>query len=443
MTLEDRIVAVLEAIGLDMKVALAGAGESTGSPGGAGVFSDTTESTSTTTGAVKVAGGLGVAKSLHVGVAPDISGPGTQVAPMFFIRDMYRMQVEAASGGAQTVLYTALHQPSIVNIIPAFNMQDIDAGLGTGLHPAFVVDGVQKRELFIGTYAGAIQNGELISMPGVDPAVSLDHDAFVSAAKACGEGWHCMTNVEWAALAAWCWKNGTLPRGNSYYGTSNYAPWEVGRRQDGGAPGVPSGASRVLAGSGPARWRHDNTFSGIADLCGNILEWAPGLRLVGGEIQVVQDNNAAMTTSDLGPTASAWKAIHGSTGALITPTFTGSIAGDNYAPTTTSSVRMAVSGTASYTLVRASGQSFAGLTNPGSTPVSATALQVLKRLGLFPPASSGLGEDGLWTALTGERLAIRGGSWNLGTRAGVFALGLNYPRATAADSIGARPAFVL
>ena len=47
------------------------------------------------------------------------------------------------------------------------------------------------------------------------------------------------------------------------------------------------------------------------------------------------------------------------------------------------SVRYATSGTASYSLVRASGQSFEGMTNPGATPVAAAALQLLRRYGLF------------------------------------------------------------
>ncbi|MFY0838400.1 hypothetical protein ACA371_28910, partial [Klebsiella pneumoniae] len=57
------------------------------------------------------------------------------------IKDTLRQSVEAASGGAQTVLYTAKGQPSFVNIIPKVTIESIDPSLGTGTHPAFIVDG--------------------------------------------------------------------------------------------------------------------------------------------------------------------------------------------------------------------------------------------------------------------------------------------------------------
>jgi len=39
-----------------------------------------------------------------------------------------------------------------------------------------------------------------------------------------------------------------------------------------------------------------------------------------------------------------------------------------------------------------------------------------------------------------ERLPLRGGSWNNGSHAGVFALNLNNPRSNASSNIGFRPA---
>ncbi|WFL59424.1 hypothetical protein P8T61_10425, partial [Klebsiella pneumoniae] len=54
------------------------------------------------------------------------------------IQDSLRRAVEAASGGAQTVLYTSAGDPSFVNIIPKFDVSTIDASLGSGTHPAFI-----------------------------------------------------------------------------------------------------------------------------------------------------------------------------------------------------------------------------------------------------------------------------------------------------------------
>ena len=364
--------------------------------------------------------------------------------PSIFIKDDLRAAVEAATGGRVTVLYTASGQPSYMNVIPRFNLQDVDPALGTGTPPAFIVNGVEKPEIFIGAYQGIRKNGELLSIPGVNPTTSRIHDNFVTDAKACGAGWHLMTNAEWAAIQLWCWKNGFLPRGNTNYGQSSDYPAEVGRRVDGKSPGdTGAGSAQTLTGSGPASWRHDNTNTGISDLAGNVWEWSIGLRVVGGEIQVIENNNASLNSVDLSATSTSWKAINGATGALVTPTFTGSIANNNYVATTANSVRYATVGNAPYTLVRGSGSTFEGMSNPGTTPVSAEAIRVLKCLGLFPVASSNLGGDNFYTDPTGERMAVRGGYWIYGSGSGIFTLGLTNLRTSGGSSIGARPAFIL
>lgn len=368
-----------------------------------------------------------------------------------FIKDDLRASVEAASGGKQTVLYTASGQPTYMNVIPKFNGQDVDAGLPAGIHPAFIVNGVEKTELFIGTNQGIVKNGELLSLPGVDASTSFNHDQAVAYARACGTGHHCMSNIEFSALALWCRANSFQPRGNTNWGKSSDSAWESARRIDGLAPGTASGTSRNLTGSGPVSWRHDNSNSGISDLSGNIWEWTPGMRVAFGEIQIIANNNAALNAADFSATSADWKAIDGSTGALVTPTFTGTIAGGTYAPTTTNSVRYAVSGTANYTLVRASGSSFEGMTNPGVTPVGATALALLKAYGLYPtavllggtiavPAANG---DAFYLNAAIEAMPIRGGDWGSAAGAGVFSLNCGNPRAGAGSGGGARPAFVL
>lgn len=428
MSLEARIVAALQAIGADMKGVMASDGKA--ALGSKNAFTDTTASTSTTTGAATFAGGVGVAGAIHTGSTPSWLSGGTQVPSMVFIRDAYRQQVEAASGGRQTVLYTAKGQPSIMNIIPAFNLQDIDPSLGTGVHPAFIVGGAQKSEIFIGTHTGSVSDDELISRPGVEPAHSRNHDQFVTLARACGAGWHVMTNAEWSAIALWSHKNGTTPNGNTGYGRSSDAPHETARRMDLLEPGNTGGNPRTRTGSGPATWRHDHTMHGISDLCGNVWEWAPGMRIVGGEIHVIANNDAAMGATDMAAGSTAWRAIDGATGELV-------------APGHANAVKYATSGTASYTLVLANWASFEGMTNPGSTPVSATALQKLKAFGLFPVADTGLGGGAFGYTLTGERLPLHGGTWSHGTLAGVFALNLSNRRSNTGATIGSRPAFVI
>lgn len=348
------------------------------------------------------------------------------------VTDTLRKSVEAASQGKNTVMYTAKGQPCYMVVVPKFTVQSIDASLGSGTHPAFIVGGVEKDYLYIGQHLGVSRNGELLSLPGVDPANTLNHDQFVALARANGAGWHCMTNVEYSAVALWSWKNGTQPRGNTNYGKSSDVVTEFGVRGDGLAPGVSSGSARTQTGSGPASWRHDATAFGIADLNGNIWEWAPGMRLNAGEINIIADNDAALNATDMAVGSAAWRAIDGATGALVAPGTAGTVKRSTSA-----------SGSADWTIYCDSGSALQNAVNStGANPVGSAALQLLKRHGLYPVAASGLGGDGYWADLTGERLPIRGGYWFHGASAGVFALYLASARSVAIAYLGGRPAFV-
>ncbi len=348
------------------------------------------------------------------------------------VKDSLRQSVELASGGEQTVLYTAKGQPTYMNIIQKFDLSTIDASL-SGIHPAFIVNGVEKPEIFIGTYQGKIVSGELLSLPNVDPTVSTNFTNFLAAARASGNGHHLITNAEWSAVALQCYKKNQQPLGNSYYGRSSEDPLLVGRRYDGLNPGDTSGSARTLTGSGPVEWRHNRKPSGIADLAGNVWEWNAGMRLVNGEIQIIADNNAALLAIDMGESSVQWKAIDGETGNLVTPDGNG---------TTVGTVKYANSGTADYTI---NGASFGAIRNLSTTkPVTAVALAKLKALCLYPhnENTASYNGDQLYKDLTAERVPVRGGNWNFAAGAGVFALSLHHVRTNTVTGIGARPAFV-
>jgi len=368
--------------------------------------------------------------------------------PTIFVRDELRAAIEAATGGLCTVHYTQSGQPSYFRWIPKFNLEDLGPDYGTGVHPAFVVDGVVRDGLWIGMYPGIIKNGELLSLPGVDPTVSHPYTYFVNAARACGAGFHVMTNAEWAAVALLTAKSGAQPRGNTQWGRAHDATWETARRVDGGTPGNTSGTGRTLTGAGPLTWRHDGSPAGIADLVGNVWEFTPGMRLVDGEIQVLENNNAA--TASAFDDSAPWKAIHLSDGALVAPGTAGTAKYDSLVAYSDNGVvdnlgdfqiddvvdfRNGPQGNNSdnYDI---NAMTFMALSADTGIAVPAA----MKALLLAPGSISASGI--IIMRNYGKRHMIRGGYFAEASGAGLFYAGLHYEPLLASTIAGARPAKV-
>ena len=327
--------------------------------------------------------------------------------------DSLRAQVEAATGGKVTVLYDDKGFPSLMHVIPKFRYEDLglEETFGTGVATAFVKGNTELPEIFIGQYQAQVHDGRAVSLPGRDPRTSINYDAAKSACTAKGAGWHLMTMHEWAAVALWCHAHGFTPRGNTDYGRAHDANHEMGRRQDGGTAGESSGAARILTGSGPASFRHDNSMGGIADLVGNVWEWQHGMKLVDGQIHLLEDNSFDEDEAN-------WSALgHYFSNEAGTPTL------KNSSP-----------------VVEDTNINVSQWDNLAKD-AGYTESQLLQRLLISPADVSMQGRFNVNTS--GERFPYRGGNWSYGSNAGLGALVLYHSRTYADTYIGFRPAFAL
>ena len=317
------------------------------------------------------------------------------------VKDELRESVEAASGGKQTVLRTAKGQATYMNIIPRVNLEDLHPSLGCGPHPAFVVNGIEKREIMIGTYQAVIRDGEALSLPGHAPAGNINFDAARAACLAAGSGFHLLTNYEWSLVALWCSAEGYSPRGNTRNGDSHSNPDEKGTRT--GVGGI------TITGSGPASWRHDGTMFGISDLVGNVWEWVDGLKLSGGKVVMTMDNAFAAAECE-------WT----DTGAVVNKGGALQIAGKITKRGWLSGAFREISGSHGF-----------------------EDAKFLKQALLLP--IEGLDQAGhCWADNTEdfEALPFRGGCWSSESNAGLAALYLDCERSFSYPALGFRPAFI-
>lgn len=333
----------------------------------------------------------------------------------FSFFDNFKNILEALSGGKNTVIFDDQDLPSVMVRIPRFNFADVGlskpGGAPAGEYgeamPAFRCDGAFGETglvtaIYIGKYQAYEYGSRAYSLPYKDPKISIDFDDSKTDCTNKGTGWHLMTNAEWAAIAQWARENGTIPHGNNNYLEDVAEEHESAIPTQSGIVKGTSGTARHYTGTGPDTWNHDHGPFGIADMNGNVWEWVDGLKIDAKNIKVMPDKDGSDPGNDFGTAEGSW--INTST--------------DIDASGATSGEKI---------LTLLTGDNFTGLAIAATTDGAGSATY---------------GYDGLWYTATGERVALRGGSWANGAQAGVFALGLGLLRSAASTDIGFRPAYV-
>lgn len=167
---------------------------------------------------------------------------------------------------------------------------------GKPLDPVFMVCGRRAKAIYISKYENALVKCVPCSIPFAKAANKIDFNTASTLCRGKGPGWHLMTNAEWMYLQNESIEGGTLPHGNTAYGSYYWDKSESGEKYDYG---------HTLTGSGPVTWTHTHTPDGVCDLCGDNWEMVAGLRLVKGAIEYIKDNDAAVV--DLSPDSEAWQ----------------------------------------------------------------------------------------------------------------------------------------
>ncbi len=313
------------------------------------------------------------------------------------------------NGGNTRVLNDQFGRPSEMVYIRKFRWPDLFEGGRDSVCPAFIVEGREVDGIYISKYQNYVENGCAYSQKGRTPATNLTIDEARIFCSSKGKGWHLVSNAEWFAVACWCRKQAIS-------------------------------ASRAETEQMP---------EGFA-VTGKGWEFVAGLRLFNGEIQMIPNNDSAANV-DESRTSSRWRAVSRD-GELIYPGKQETFCLDGVGEGNTRQDVHEIGGGA---VLAGSVRRPQFTKGPSDRDFGCTCIlqkelkaeseicvpDLIRMAGVGISGNASERDDILYVRNYGERIAIRGGNWELADGAGPFALYLSHSREVCSQANGFRAAF--
>lgn len=229
-------------------------------------------------------------------------------------RQQLQAIVEMASNGRCTVLYDDDNYPSLMYKIPKIGIGSLVAddllGDKTVVHPAFIVNGVEKNLIYMSVFQTSLYDGHYVSWYGLPSKGALNLSELRAGISNKGNGWHLETLYERSLLSllTMC-LNSSQPTGNTNKGRSHLHHWEYCQMYDGVLPGAASGlptGNKWINGTQPSAWAHNKELWGIQDVIGGYHEICDLFKIVNGQIYIASDNNYFKKGDDESTFENSW-----------------------------------------------------------------------------------------------------------------------------------------